>query len=98
MDYNSWNHDEVAVNTKVRVYGKVLQAMEDRKAYTLRVAINDDYDKIILVSIPSEYNNRVIAEDDHIILYGLAQGRQSYETVFKATKTLPYMVAYMYDN
>ena len=98
VDYNSWNHDEVAANTKVRVYGKVLQAMEDRKAYTLRVAINDDYDKIILVSIPSEYNNRVIAEDDHITLYGLAQGRQSYETVFKATKTLPYMVAYMYDN
>lgn len=98
VDYNSWNHDEVAVNTKVRVYGKVLQAMEDRKAYTLRVAINDDYDKIILVSIPSDYNNRVIAEDDHITLYGLAQGRQSYETVFKATKTLPYMVAYMYDN
>lgn len=98
VDYNSWNHDEVAVNTKVRVYGKVLQAMEDRKAYTLRVAINDDYDKIILVSIPSEYNNRVIAEDDYITLYGLAQGRQSYETVFKATKTLPYMVAYMYDN
>ena len=98
VDYNSWNHDEVAVNTKVRVYGKVLQAMEDRKAYTLRVAINDDYDKIILVSIPSEYNNRVIAEDDHITLYGLAKGRQSYETVFKATKTLPYMVAYMYDN
>ena len=98
VDYNSWNHDEVAVNTKVRVYGKVLQAMEDRKAYTLRVAINDDYDKIILVSIPSEYNNRVIAEDDRITLYGLAQGRQSYETVFKATKTLPYMVAYMYEN
>ena len=98
VDYNSWNHDEVAVNTKVRVYGKVLQAMEDRKAYTLRVAINDDYDKIILVSIPSEYNNRVIAEDDHITLYGLAKGRQSYETVFKATKTLPLMVAYMYEN
>ena len=98
VDYNSWNHDEIAVNTKVRVYGKVLQAMEDGKAYTLRVAINDDYDKIILVSIPSEYNNRVIAEDDHITLYGLAQGRQSYETVFKATKTLPYMVAYMYEN
>ncbi|HEV6817450.1 TPA: hypothetical protein ACJVUY_000411 [Streptococcus pneumoniae] len=98
VDYNKWNHDEIAVDTKVRVYGKVLQAMEDGKAYTLRVAINDDYDKIILVSIPSEYNNRVIAEDDHIILYGLAKGRQSYETVFKATKTLPYMVAYMYDN
>ena len=89
VDYNSWNHDEIAVDTKVRVYGKVLQAMENGKAYTLRVAINDDYDKIILVSIPSEYNNRVIAEDDHITLYGLVKGRQSYETVFKATKTLP---------
>ena len=98
VDYNKWNHDEIAVDTKVRVYGKVLQAMEDGKAYTLRVAINDDYDKIILVSIPSEYHNRVIAEDDHIILYGLVKGRQSYETVFKATKTLPLMVAYMYEN
>lgn len=98
VDYNSWNHDEIALDTKVRVYGKVLQAMEDGKAYTLRVAINDDYDKIILVSIPSEYNNRVIAEDDHITLYGLAKGRQSYETIFKATKTLPLMVAYMYEN
>ena len=98
VDYNSWNHDEIALDTKVRVYGKVLQAMEDGKAYTLRVAINDDYDKIILVSIPSEYNNRVIAEDDHITLYGLVKGRQSYETVFKATKTLPLMVTYMYEN
>ena len=98
VDYNSWNHDEIAVDTKVRVYGKVLQAMENGKAYTLRVAINDDYDKIILVSIPSEYNNRVIAEDDHITLSGLVKGRQSYETVFKATKTLPLMVAYMYEN
>ena len=98
VDYNNWNHDEIAVDTKVRVYGKVLQAMENGKAYTLRVAINDDYDKIILVSIPSEYNNRVIAEDDHITLYGLVKGRQSYETVFKSTKTLPLMVAYMYEN
>ena len=98
VDYNSWNHDEIAVDTKVRVYGKVLQAMENGKAYTLRVAINDDYDKIILVSIPSEYNNRVIAEDDHITLYGLVKGRQSYETIFKSTKTLPLMVAYMYEN
>lgn len=98
VDYNSWNHNEIAVDTKVRVYGKVLQVMENGKAYTLRVAINDAYDKIILVSIPSEYNKKVIAEDDHITLYGLAKGRQSYETVFKATKTLPYMVAYMYEN
>lgn len=98
VDYNSWNHDEVAVDTKVKVYGKVLQAMEDGKSYTLRVAINDDYSNIILVYIPSQYNNRVIAEDDHITLYGLAKGRQSYETVFRSTKTLPYMVAYMYDN
>ncbi len=29
VDYNKWNHDEIAVDTKVRVYGKVLQAMED---------------------------------------------------------------------
>ena len=45
-----------------------------------------------------EYNKKVILEDDHITLYGLVKGRQSYETVFKAIKTLPLMVAYMYEN
>lgn len=45
-----------------------------------------------------EYNKKVISEDDHITLYSLVKGRQSYETVFKATKTLPLMVAYMYEN
>ncbi len=39
-----------------------------------------------------EYNKKVIAEDDHITLYGLVKGRQSYETVFKTTKALPLMV------
>ena len=33
-----------------------------------------------------EYNKKVIAEDDHITLYGLVKGKQSYETVFKSTK------------
>lgn len=45
-----------------------------------------------------EYNKKVILEDDHITLYGLVKGRQNYETVFKAIKTLPLMVAYMYEN
>ena len=45
-----------------------------------------------------EYNKKAIVEDDHITLYGLVKGRQSYETVFKVTKTLPLMVSYIYEN
>ncbi len=33
--------------------------MESGKSYTLRVAINDEYDKVILVSMPLATNNRV---------------------------------------
>ncbi len=49
-------------NNIVKVYGKVLQAMESGKILYAR-AVVDEYDKVVLVSIPSSYNNRVIAED-----------------------------------
>lgn len=98
VDYDQWNHDEVENNTKVKFSGKVLQAMEEGSSHTLRIAINNDYDKVVLVTISNEHYNRVIADDDQITIYGITKGRQSYTTVFGASKTLPYMLAYMYEN
>ncbi len=59
----------------------------------------DEYDSYLFLLLLQATTIELAAEDDHITLYGVAQGRQSYETkFFKATKTLPYMIAYMYEN
>ena len=98
VDYDQWNHDEVAEKTKIKISGTVLQEQESDGTHTLRVAMNGDYDKVILVQIDSYNYERTIAEDDQITIYGLAMGRQSYTTVFNATKTLPFMIGTMYEN
>ena len=92
------NHDEIENGTKIKIKGKVLQELEEDGSHLLRVSINDDYDKIVLVVISDSHYDRVIAEGDQITLYGLSAGRQSYTTVFNSSKTLPSMVALMYEN
>ena len=98
VDYDAWNHDEIENGTKIKINGKVLQELEEDGSHLLRVSINDDYDKIVLVVISDSHYDRVIAEGDQITLYGLSTGRQSYTTVFNSSKTLPSMVALMYEN
>jgi hypothetical protein len=98
VDYDAWNHDEIENGTKIKIKGKVLQELEEDGSHLLRVSINDDYDKIVLVVISDSHYDRVIAEGDQITLYGLSAGRQSYTTVFNSSKTLPSMVALMYEN
>ena len=98
VDDDAWNHDEIENGTKIKIKGKVLQELEEDGSHLLRVSINDDYDKIVLVVISDSHYDRVIAEGDQITLYGLSAGRQSYTTVFNSSKTLPSMVALMYEN
>lgn len=77
--------------------GTVVQNTESDGDHILRVAINGDYDQIILAQIYSSTYNDVIAEDDTVALYGFNMGLTSYETVFGATKTLPALLVNEYD-
>lgn len=53
VSFDAWNHDEVPLNQKIVITGKVLQNSSSLSGRTLRVAINNDYDKVVLVKIPS---------------------------------------------
>lgn len=97
-DFDAWNHDELAKYKKVMVSGKVLQVSKNKDGYVLRVAMNDNFDKVIMVYIMKENTGRTIAEDDAITLYGYALGRTTYTTIMGAEKTLPLMKAIMYEN
>lgn len=95
-NYDDWNHDKVTKYSDVQATGKVLQVMKGDSEVDLRIAIDDDYDKVILVAI-SDYNYKdVIAEDDNVTIYGYSTGLTTYETTLGAKKTLPSMIADKY--
>ena len=80
-----------------KFYGKVIQVMESEifglVSYTLRVALNGNYNNVILVVYVGGTDEAHILEDDYITLYGELQGTYTYETVMGNDVTIPYVDA-----
>ncbi len=95
-DFGAWNHDQLEQSKKVQITGKVLQNMKRDSSYYLRVAIDDDYDKVVMIEISSYMYKDVIAENDNVTFYGLAKGLTSYESTLGKEITLPLMYAHRY--
>lgn len=95
-DFGAWNHDQLEQGKEVRIAGKVLQNMKNDSSYYLRVAIDDNYDKVIMVEVSSYIYENVIAENDNVTFYGLAKGLTSYKSTLGREITLPLMVAQRY--
>lgn len=96
VDFNEWNHDKLELASKVQVTGTVVQAMKSDVGMNLRLAINDDYDQVILITIEDSDYEEVIAEDDNVTVYGLNAGLSTYETVMGNEQTIPSMVGTNY--
>jgi len=90
-DFNTWNHDQLEYGKKVQITGKVLQTLKDGSYYNFRLAIDEDYDKVVLVELSSYEYSDVIAEDDNVTFYGTAEGLTSYESTWGKVVTLPSM-------
>lgn len=77
---------------KVKFKGKVIQVTEDasdNSLVTLRIAVNSDYDKVILVGYsPSIVSSRVL-EDDIITIYGVSKGLYTYQSTMGGAITIP---------
>lgn len=95
-DFGAWNHDQLEQSKKVQITGKVLQNMKRNSSYYLRVAMDDDYDKVVMIEISSYMYKDVIAENDNVTFYGLAKGLTSYESTLGKEITLPLMIAQHY--
>ncbi|HLR79915.1 MAG TPA: toxin regulator [Bacillota bacterium] len=75
---------------KVKFSGKVLQVMEGNgSTVQLRMAINDDYDKVIYVEYDSNIVDSRILEDDQITIMGLSAGLLTYESTLGGEITIP---------
>ncbi|MEW6856402.1 hypothetical protein DIX90_08870, partial [Streptococcus iniae] len=96
VDFNAWNHDKVEYASKVQVTGTVIQAMKSNEGMNLRLAINDDYDQVVLITIENSDYQDVIAEDDNVTVYGLNAGLTTYKTVMGNEQTIPAMLGTNY--
>lgn len=73
----------------VKFYGKVVQVMNGSDANQYRLAVNDDYDQMILIEIDKSKLENNILDDDYITIEGMSMGNISYETVMGAEMTIP---------
>lgn len=83
---------------KVKFSGKVVQVMEGEDTINqLRVAINDDYDNIMLVEYEKDILDSRVLEDDYINIYGFSAGVITYESTMGGNITIPAISANMIE-
>ena len=83
---------------KVKFSGKVVQVMEGEDTTNqLRVAINDNYDTIMLVEYEKDILDSRVLEDDYINIYGFSMGVITYESTMGGNITIPAVAANMIE-
>lgn len=79
---------------KIEFTGKVLQVMEDDDYTEIRLSVDGDYDNVILVDVDSDImNGSRILEDDLVTVYGVSDGKTTYESTSGTNITIPAMTA-----
>lgn len=73
--------------------GKILQVMKGNGVTQYRMAVDDNYDQVVLIEIDNKLlNNGNVLEDDHITIKGTFIMEYTYQTVLGAEKTIPAIV------
>src|SRR5699024_10825539 len=81
------------IGEKVKFYGKVLQVMEDDSYIQIRLAVNGDYDSVLLAEITEEQlNGSRILGDDEITVMGTSFGLYEYTATLGQQITLPAVI------
>ena len=69
--------------------GKILQVMQDGGYVQYRVAINGNYDTVMLIEVASADLPETLLEDDYVYFKGKSLGTITYTTVMGADVTVP---------
>lgn len=95
-DYNTGiTYDTLArtpdkhIGNKVTLSGEIVQVIEGDDASQYRMAVDQDYDKMVLIEVPSDQLSSRILENDLITIYGESQGTIDYESTMGGTITVP---------
>lgn len=95
-DYNTGiTYDALArtpdehIGNKVTLSGEIVQVIEGDDASQYRMAVDQDYDKLVLIEVPTDQLSSRILENDLITIYGVSQGTVDYESTIGGTITVP---------
>lgn len=87
---NLARNPETYKNIKVNLTGKITQVLEGEYTTTIRLAVNNDYDKVVIAKIDSKllYNNRLL-ENDIVNIKGVSSGMMKYENALGIRVSAP---------
>lgn len=74
---------------KVKFNGKVIQVLDDPDLTQMRLAVDGDYDHVLLLTVDSDLLKPKVLEDDWITIYGVSWGDYTYTSTMNAAITVP---------
>lgn len=83
---------EGKIGTLGQFEGKIIQVMNGNGYTQYRVAINGNYDTIMLVEIDDSIKTETLLENDYIYFKGSSAGNMTYTTVLVAEMTIPAFI------
>ncbi len=83
--------DEFA-GQKFMYQGKIIQVMETDTTTAYLVAINDDYNHVAYIQMPSSTLEQRYLDNDYIIFYGYYGGLYNYDTAIGGENIVPIFV------
>lgn len=86
------------VGEKVKFSGRVIQVSNSDDDVQIRLAINGDYDQVILAFYPKDLVKSKVLEDDQITVYGVSLGDYTYEAVMGNAVTVPLIMVDKIDQ
>ena len=96
LDYNSYARNPDKFGEKDVVFtATAVQVLEDGDYVEMRMAVNDDYDKMLYVIGVTEGGR--ILEDDTVTVYGVTKGLYTYTSTMGAQITIPEVVAMYFE-
>lgn len=84
-------------NQKIKFSGTIIQVIEEQNQHGYRIAIDDNYEQIALVSYQGKLDQGRILENDTVEFWGVYQGVTTYQSTFNAKVTVPYLLASGYS-
>ena len=86
------------IGKKVKFNGKVIQVMEGDGETQVRLAVNGDYDNVILAAWVDGTTGSRVLYDDNITISGLSGGLLTYKSTMGGEITIPQVVGLIVEQ
>ncbi|HSQ87983.1 toxin regulator [Romboutsia sp.] len=83
---------------KVKFRGEVVQVMEGEGRTQIRLAVNGDYDHMILAEFSADKVKSRVLEDDNITIRGISAGLYTYQSTMGGNITIPSVLINQIDQ